>query len=268
LAVAEEIMIADIRGKISRNGTNLTERLEDNLTGNVFGALRYIPFSNVMGKILANGVFPQSIGDKIRDIESEFWADKIQFWPYDLEGEIDAIIEFQNTIIGIEVKYTSGLSSEDNISNNNDDKLVTDKKEVDKSINQLARESRIVSQKGKHKKKILLFIADRKTCKEVYEDILPRNILESNVDFGYISWQDILLQLKNLHIIDPYYQVIIKDIIALLERKRFDDFTNMNIEVPETINENEYFLFEIENKIKIKFEKELSIDGGLFYEFS
>lgn len=84
-----------------------------------------------------------------------------------------------------------------------------------KSINQLARESRIVSQKGKQKKKILLFVANRNSCKEVYEDILKRNILENKVVFDYISWQDILLQLKNLQVTDPYYGVIIVDVMAL-----------------------------------------------------
>lgn len=260
-------MIAEIKGKISRSGSNLTERLEDNLTGNVFGVLRYLPFSIVMGKILANGVYPKSIGDKIRNIKCEFWADKIQFWPYNREGEIDALIEFQNTIIGIEVKYISGLSSDDDISNNKDNED-TNKKEMKKSINQLARESRIVSQKGKHKKKILLFIADRHSCKEIFENILQRNILENNVEFGYISWQDILFQLKNLHVTDSYYQVIINDIIALLKRKGFEDFTNMNIEVPKPINGNKYFLFDIDNKVKIRFQTELTIDGGLYYEFS
>jgi len=39
------------------------------------------------------------------------------------------------------------------------------------NINQLARESRIISQKGNNKKKVLLFVADRESCKEVYTNI-------------------------------------------------------------------------------------------------
>lgn len=35
-------MIVEIRNKISSSGSNLTDRLEDQLTGNVFGALRYL----------------------------------------------------------------------------------------------------------------------------------------------------------------------------------------------------------------------------------
>ena len=260
-------MIADIRGKISRSGSNLTERLEDNLTGNVFGALRYMPFSTVMGEILVKAVYPKSIGEDIRDIQCEFWADNVQFWPYDREGEIDALIEFENMIIGIEVKYTSGLSSDDDISNN-EDVEGKNQEEMKKSINQLARESRIILQKGSNKKKILLFVADRNSCKEVYADIIKRNILESNVAFGYISWQDFLLQLKKLNVTDPYHQVIINDVIGLLIRKGFEDFTNMIIEVPQPIDNEQYFQFNIENEVKISFQTDLSINGGLYYEFS
>lgn len=260
-------MIADIKGKISRSGANLTERLEDNLTGNVFGVLRYMPFSTIMAKILVNTVYPKFIGDDIGDIQYEFWADKMQFWPYDREGEIDALIEFENMIIGIEVKYTSGLSSDDDISNIEDTEF-KNQEEVKKSINQLARESRIISQKGNNKKRVLLFIADRNSCKEVYVDILKRNILESNVAFGYISWQDFLLQLKKLEITDPYHQVIINDVIGLLIRKGFEDFTNMMIDVPQPIDDEQYFQFNIESKLEISFQRDLSINGGFFYEFS
>jgi hypothetical protein len=56
--------------------------LEDNLTVNVFGVLRYIPFTLSLGKVLSNGVYPKSVGNEIGSINSDFWADKIDFWPY------------------------------------------------------------------------------------------------------------------------------------------------------------------------------------------
>lgn len=260
-------MLAEIQGKISRTGSNLTERLEDNLTGNVFGVLRYIPFSVALGEVLANGVYPKSIGEDIRRIKNDFWADKIEFWPYNREGEIDALIEFQNMIIGIEVKYKSGLSSDDEVTNNLEKIEKQKVKEINQSLNQLARESRIISQKGHHKNKLLLFIADRKSCKEVYQDITDRDIIEKDVVLGYISWQDILLQLKNLHLTDLFHQLIIQDIIALLTRKGFEDFTNMYIETPQPINEHNYFKFDMQNTVKLSFETNLSISEGLYYEF-
>ena len=49
-------MIAEIKGKLSQTGYNLNESLEDNLTGNFFGALRYIPFDLALRNILVAGV--------------------------------------------------------------------------------------------------------------------------------------------------------------------------------------------------------------------
>ena len=37
-------MIAEIHGKISSSGSNLSDRMEDKLTGNFFGNLRYLPY--------------------------------------------------------------------------------------------------------------------------------------------------------------------------------------------------------------------------------
>lgn len=73
--------------------------MEDHLTGNVFGALRYIPFSAAFGKVLAERVYTPSLGEEIRKIDFDFRADKVEFWPYDREGEIDALIEFENAIL-------------------------------------------------------------------------------------------------------------------------------------------------------------------------
>lgn len=45
-------MIAEIKGKINRQNTNLTELREGELTGNFFGSMRYIPFNMGLKKIL------------------------------------------------------------------------------------------------------------------------------------------------------------------------------------------------------------------------
>ena len=110
-------MIAEIKGKLWQTGHNLNESLEDNLTGNFFGALRYIPFDLALRKILSAGVYPSKVGDLIGEIQADFWSDKLDFWPKDEKVEIDALLNFDDTIIGIEVKYASGLSSDDDIDN-------------------------------------------------------------------------------------------------------------------------------------------------------
>lgn len=262
-------MLADIKGKISRTGSNLNDRLEDNLTGNIFGTLRYMPFSSGLGRVLANGVFPESTRDEICKIRNDFWGNNIQFWPYDPEGEIDVLIEFDEIVIGIEVKFMSGLSSDDEIANG-DTQEEKKKQAIKQSSNQLARESRIISRKGQNKTKLLLFLADRKSCKAVFEDVTNRNIIEKDVQLGYLSWQDFLNQLKTIRLTDPFQQTMIQDLIGLLIKKGFEDFNSMKVETTEPIQTDEYFLFDvdIQKHTIFSFETNLLINEGDYYEFS
>jgi hypothetical protein len=46
-------LLAEIHNKVNANGSNLTDRLEDQLTGDFFGALRYLPFEIGMKSILS-----------------------------------------------------------------------------------------------------------------------------------------------------------------------------------------------------------------------
>ena len=220
-------MIAEIEGKISSSGANLSEKSEDNLTGNVFGTLRYIPFNKAMKKILLQGIEPKNnVSNLIKNIQVEQWDKNIKFWPYDKEGEIDVFIEFENCIIGIEVKYLSGISSDDYITNEDD----LNKQNSRNSIHQLARESRIISSKAKNKEKILIFIADQQSCRDVYEDVMKRNIIENDVNLVYITWQNILQSLNNLDNLNPYEVLMIDDLKKLLIRKGFKQFENFDIE--------------------------------------
>ena len=262
-------MIAEIQGKISSTGSNLNERLEDNLTGNFFGTLRYMSFENGLKKILLQGVTPKNdnVIEIIKNINVEDWSDNISFWPYDKEGEIDVILDFDNCIIGIEVKYLSGISSDDDISN--DENSFEDKIKEDKSIQQLARESRIISKKGPNKEKILIFIADQQSCIDVYKDVTKRNIIEKDVNLVYISWQNILEIMKNLQCTNKYEKIIIDDLISLLTKKGFDQFKEFLIE-DLIINEAYYEFGDIKreiNKYYICFFNEKNIEGDLYYEF-
>ncbi|WP_415344735.1 hypothetical protein [Clostridium perfringens] len=150
-------MIAELYGKISSKGTNLSESLEDNLTGDFFGTLRYIPFSKGIKPILLKVIEEENFDE----YETEEWAENIEFWPYHKEGELDSIINLNLVTIGIEVKYKSGLSSDDEVANYNE--KIEKNNNQEESNNQLARESRIVSEiaKEKGKKPILLFIAKK-----------------------------------------------------------------------------------------------------------
>lgn len=260
-------MIAEIFGKLSNSGSNLNDRLEDNLTGNVFGTLRYIPFDKAMKPIITNAIYPKSITDTIQGIQAHFWDSNIKFWPYDEEGELDALLEFDNVIIGIEVKYLSGLSSDDSIDYSDTSAWNSTECEQKPSSHQLSRESRIISKRGGKKKKILIFIATSSSCRYIYEDTIKRGLMEKDVDLGYVTWQALLIELYKLKLDNVFYNLIIGDLIKLLKRKGFDQFRNMNLGYEFFIDTLRYFQFDYEFNSTLNFGIETDVRGDLYYEF-
>lgn len=263
-------MIAELHGKISNSGSNLKETLEDNLTGNVFGSLRYIPFSkgikNILLRVIEDNNFDQH--------EIEEWAERIEFWPYHKEGELDLIINLNLVIIAIEVKYNSGLSSDDEIANID--------KSLEKSRNQLARESRIVKELAveKGKKPILLFIAKQNEGKEIVNNIENRNIIEEGVELKFISWEDICLILEELYKrrgLSYFEEIIIKDIYNLLVKKGFNSFKDFKSNINDIeVVKDEYYLFKVTEDINsninnyinnFKFISNIEIGEDRYYEF-
>lgn len=215
-------MIAELHNKISKTMSNLDDRREDELTGNVFGTLRYIPFSKGMKRILTKCIYPPQLSQYFENIDIENWADCISFWPQNDRVELDAQIDFEAITIGIEVKFKSGLSSDDDVGIESQQKDILSK-------NQLSKESRVLS-KTKTNNKILIFIAETDDCLKVYQNVYQRDIIDHDVAFGYISWQSILRELKNLHDLNEYEQVIINDLIHLLQKKGFETFHNFHIQ--------------------------------------
>ena len=69
-------MIAEIKGKVNRQNTNLTELREDELTGNFFGSMRYIPFNKGLKQVLKNAIRPVELQNMIDEIASHNWGDK------------------------------------------------------------------------------------------------------------------------------------------------------------------------------------------------
>ncbi|MHC9412507.1 hypothetical protein [Clostridium perfringens] len=267
-------MIAELYGKISSRGTNLSESLEDNLTGDFFGTLRYIPFSKGIKPILLKVIEEENFDE----YETEEWAENIEFWPYHKEGELDSIINLNLVTIGIEVKYKSGLSSDDEVSNYNE--KIEKNNNQEESNNQLARESRIVNEiaKEKGKKPILLFIAKKNKGKEIINDVVKRNIIEKGVILKFISWEDICLILEELNKdieLNYFEKIVIEDLYKLLVKKGFNSFKGFKNEVNNNlVNKDEFYLFEVNNKDdlsfkdnKFEFIDDVEIDKGGYYEF-
>ena len=213
-------MVEEFYGKISRSGSNLSDKLEDKLTGDFFGTFRYMDFCDGLQPILCGALHksekhqeesPTAIQlienvncTNIRD------GEHIKFWPKHDRGELDVLLEFDNCCIGIEVKLHSGLSSDD----------------------QLIREAEILCDLAKDKEKILLFIAGHESCVSVYRAY--KNVIrKQGVCFVFASWEDILQSMKDLlnggngSKYTSGQRLMISDLVKLLTRKEFDTFLSM-----------------------------------------
>lgn len=193
-------MIAELRGKIIDNN-------EDELTGNFFGTLRYTGFEKILKPLLVKCIRPAELVDKIKNIRVGYWDDKISFWQYDSSAEIDVLLDFEEILIGIEVKYRSGLSSDD----------------------QLEREAEILRKKAKGRGKILILLAPQETCIKIVTKTIRKNIFNDfGVNLCYISWENVLSELKKLSLTD-FDALIADDLIKLLNLKGFENFRSFEV---------------------------------------
>lgn len=260
-------MLAELHGKISSTCSNLTERKEDELTGNFLGSLRYLPFEQGLRPILLQAVRPAELANYFADIMAGYWADNLTFWPHHHEGELDALLTFDTLVIGLEFKLDAPLSSDDTIDNH----LPGQNENAPLSCNQLAREARIVQslcrpgQRG-----LLLLIADQNVCRDIYADVLKRRILPDEIPLGYLTWQDILSALRSIKLIDPFQDLILQDLIALLTAKGFQRFTGCDLYDLPLTDANRYFSYSAKPRALLRplaFPATLIIQQGEYYEY-
>lgn len=108
------------------------------------------------------------------------------------------------------------------------------------------------------------------SCADIYADIEQRNLFyKSDVQFGYVSWQSILRELKKLQMDCDFKALIISDLINLLTRKGLEQFVNMHIKFDAEIKENLYFEFNYHKEKAFSFENNILIttQGDYFYDF-
>lgn len=160
-----ETLLAEINHKISCN-------LEDELTGNFFGIMRYLPFRRGLKPIFEKYI--KSDDPQVKDIIADMNEDEFsfEFWKRSELGlgEIDAYMENTGKAVGIEVKYHSDLSGE----------------------NQLEREAAMLGEWKKSGDKLLIFVATEEEAVNVYRRNRNKPCFQS-VHLAYIKWQDILL---------------------------------------------------------------------------
>ena len=197
-------MIAEIYHKFSTD-------LEDVLTGDFFGAMRYMPFNRGLNQIFKN--YAVSEDPQVTHILSNAADDdfNFEFWKRSENGlvEIDGFIPLTSVEIGIEVKYRSGLSGGD----------------------QLEKEAQVLDEWCNGKEKLLILIGEAEEAKAIYIENKDKRGFR-DVHLAYLSWQDILLGLDQVLISSSYEKKMIEDLKTLLREKGFVSFEGFSIDQP------------------------------------
>lgn len=197
-------MIAEIYHKFSTD-------LEDVLTGDFFGAMRYMPFNRGLNQIFKN--YAVSEDPQVTHILSNAADDdfNFEFWKRSENGlvEIDGFIPLTSVGIGIEVKYRSGLSGGD----------------------QLEKEAQVLDEWCNGKEKLLILIEEAEEAKAIYIENKDKRVFR-DVHLAYLSWQDILLGLDQVLISSSYEKKMIEDLKTLLREKGFVSFEGFSIDQP------------------------------------
>ena len=197
-------MIAEIYHKFSTD-------LEDVLTGDFFGAMRYMPFNRGLNQIFKNYVVSED--PQVTHILSNAADDdfNFEFWKRSENGlvEIDGFIPLTSVGIGIEVKYRSGLSGGD----------------------QLEKEAQVLDEWCNGKEKLLILIGEAEEAKAIYIENKDKRVF-LDVHLAYLSWQDILLGLDQVLISSSYEKKMIEDLKTLLREKGFVSFEGFSIDQP------------------------------------
>jgi hypothetical protein len=199
-------MIAEINHKCVDIGS------EDQLTGNVFGALRYLPYS-VTRQIIIESVLPVSASAFLEQLlPSEIggeWGRNVYFWRRypDSQTEPDIVMELGQVAILIEVKFNSELSGND----------------------QLIRETELLTRNYPNKEKILILLAREQSAISIFND--HKSNIPADISFGYITWQrlfDAICKSKG-------DSLVCKDMAELLNEKGFSGFRGFGMMNEETI---------------------------------
>lgn len=259
-------MIEEIHGKISSSGSNLSDRLEDKLTGDFFGTLRYLPFEVGLNPILSATFFEDE--DCIEAAEFLELLNQVMGYDYTLNfwvrseyGEIDATLETEKLFIGLEMKYLSDLSSDDEVDNSS-----LEEQDREQSINQLSRYSEYLKTVKEGKKKYLLFVAPVSTGVMVMENVHARKLIQKPITLGLLSWQTIyeVMEKIDCSTMEPYQRLIMEDLKKLLMKKGFQSFNGFNELKDYELTTQGYIFAEEENLYSWE---GTTIKGDLVYEF-
>ena len=230
--------LAEIHGKISSSGSNVTDRLEDLLTSDLFGPLRYLPFELGLRPILEGAINLQT--EKNLDMGAQDAGEeyKVDFWPRLPTCEPDVLISTEDHIFLVEAKYLSGESGHYQEGQDIDD---GESELVAAGSDQLYREYEdLVSLPGSQTKRSLIYLTAHRTppIDDIEAGAKALIRLEKGQDeieryrssVYWLSWFKVREIVSDLlrRADQPLQQVIYQDILELLLRKGFRHYEGVD----------------------------------------
>ena len=221
------MVMAELGGKISRSGANISDRSEDLLTSDVFGALRYLPPDEGLIRILC-AAKRFSDGKCFEFGEGEGLRETL-FWNRLKESEPDVILVFEKSVVFIEVKYLSGKSG--HFSEELD--AITNLEAA--SSDQLYREFvDLHNYKGEFERRFLIYLSAhrRMPVEDIRAGSRAISVLDAKLAPRYemhtfwLSWYAVYTTLLQLMADqkDPHRLLVLSDIKNLLFKKGFRYF--------------------------------------------
>lgn len=240
---------------------------EDLLTGNFFGLLQY-GNSKLLAKLLATASF--RLGDEpehdqngqrefhelLNLLEKNELAFKFSFWPHMNRKFIDLIIEFPNQeeyLLGIELKYLSGISSNDFPDDPGDTPSTNQEEQTEhkKSRHQILEYAEEYTKKAGIKKAFFLIwgtlpittdiVSGLRTTSKQFTQI--QDLRKRKVFIGHTTWEQVHDALTKIHVPSNTIEAkICGDLVQYLKVKNLDGFVEFkdieNIPVAKLNPEN------------------------------
>jgi hypothetical protein len=249
--------IAEVRGKISHTGQNLSERLEDLLTSDVFSACRYVRPNILLVPFLrqARGLNDQILGSFLNE---QVKGTQYRFWPRLRLSEPDVLIAIESVsggffLVLIEAKYFSPKSSS---------VLGEEELEVAETPHdQLARE--YTDLLGAHDAfgipaskvtgKALVYVTlhrsfPRNSLEESLVEIVRFNPGAESINLFWTNWFELHPLVAQAKDTQELESVVLDDLRLLLERKCLLHFRGFKLNTIEGISEGTVYYRETEER--------------------
>lgn len=235
--------IAEIHGKISQTGSNLTDRLEDMLTSDIFSTCKYIQPESLLLPLIASS--KNLKGERLNLPNSRIVNIKYEFWPKLPNCEPDVLVTLEYKNEGLykflfEAKYLSGKSGTS---------LSEDEIEIASTpVDQVAREFFDLIQlypEIPESNKFLIYLTAHyaKPTIELINSIGEINKvlqIDATTNIFWNSWRQITYLINQQEGLHPWEVDILNDIKILLQKKGLIHFIGFNINLLENKIESIY----------------------------